>query len=280
LNFRIEKVGLIVNRKKAGAAALARKLHAWLKKRGKVVLADGRDAARRILAQADLIVCLGGDGTILNTADRLRRSVPVVGINLGRLGFLTTVRREETFSELDAILSGSSTVEERIMLEAKLRTAKGTQIFRGLNDVVIDRAGLTRYLHIEVRAGGEDLMSFSGDGVIIATPTGSSAYSLSAGGPFVYPTLDNFVVTPLCAHALLVRPVVLPTEKVIHVALHAAKQEGNATFTIDGQTRKVISPKDHVEITKAPLTFRLIHSSQRSYLSTLAEKFGMLKMRE
>ena len=276
----MDKVGIIINRRKPGATVLAKKIKVWLKKQGKTVFQGSRENVKEIIEKSDLLVCLGGDGTILHVAGNMaKKSIPVVGVNLGGLGFLTGVKGQEVFKELASIFRGSCKIEERILIQARigaLQEAGGDRIFQGLNDVVINREGLTRYLKIRVKAGGEDLMSFWGDGVIVATPTGSTAYSLSAGGPFVYPTLDSFVVTPLCAHALLTRPIVLPTDKKISVTLQGEKGSGRASFTMDGQIKRVISPENRIEISKAPLHFKLIGSSQRSYLATLREKFGMM----
>lgn len=272
----LDTVGLVVNRRKPGAHVLAGKLRGWLTKRGKKVFEGSRSEVKALIKKCEFLVCLGGDGTILNVAGHMtERSIPVLGVNLGGLGFLTGVKGKEVFQELESILAGSFKVEERILLQASLRRGGKSEIFQALNDVVVNREGFTRRLTIQVKAGGEDLMSFAGDGVIVATPTGSTAYSLSAGGPFVYPTLGSFVVTPLCAHALLTRPIVLPTDKRISVAIKSDKEKGHATFTIDGQFKKVIAPRDHIEVSKAPLSFKLIGSSQRSYLETLGEKFGM-----
>ncbi len=279
MNPPIERVGLVINKRKLGASLLAKKLKAWFRKKRKVVFEGSRDNVRSVIQKADLLVCLGGDGTILNVAGHMvQRSIPVLGVNLGGLGFLTGVKGKEVFGELEAILSGSCKIEERILLRVQLRTSKGSQFFQGLNDVVINREGLARYLKVTVKAGGEDLMSFSGDGVIVATPTGSTAYSFSAGGPFIYPTLDSFVVTPICAHALLTRPIVLPTEKKINIAFEVEKGNGKASITVDGQIKRAISSQHYIEIAKAPLHFKLIGSSQRSYLETLREKFGMVQM--
>lgn len=274
----MERVGLVINQKKPGARLLAQSLKIWLKKRGKKVFAGTREQVRSLIRHSDFLVCLGGDGTILNVAHHMElKSIPVLGVNLGGLGFMTGVKGREVFKELEEIFDGACKIEERIMLRARLVTKRRTEMFPALNDAVLNREGLTRYLSIHVKSGGDDLMSFSGDGVIVATPTGSTAYSLSAGGPFVYPTLDSFVVTPLCAHALLARPIVLHTEDVIHISLAAEKDNGQASLTVDGQTKRVVSPKDRIEITKSPVRFKLIGSSQRSYLETLKEKFGMVQ---
>jgi len=272
----VEQIGLIVNRKKKGAAKLAQELKTWLKRRGKKVLSDSR-GLDPILRKADLIVCFGGDGTILNVAGKLKKSTPVLGVNLGNLGFLTGVQGKEVFQELEAIFDGTCRVEERILMKVNLLSlGRKSKSFQALNDAVINREGLSRYVRIEVRAGGEDLMKFSGDGVIVATPTGSTAYSLSAGGPFVYPTLRSFVVTPLSAHSLLTRPIVMRAADQIEVRFRT-EGKGRASLVVDGQIRKVIRPSDSVKITLSPVRLHLVSSSEHSYLETLRGKFGLVE---
>jgi NAD+ kinase len=278
VNFFLEKIGIVVNPNKKGAVALAKDLQSWARKKKKSVRSGTRDRIPDLVRQSDMLICLGGDGTILNVAHFMtEKSVPVLGVNLGGLGFLTGVKAGEVYKELDSILSGTSHIEERLMLRVALTFGRKTEVFQGLNDAVMNRDGLTRYLRVTVKAGGEDLMGFSGDGLIVATPTGSTAYSLSAGGPFVHPTLSDFLVTPLSAHSLLTRPIVLPSEKAITVTLSSDKEMKQASVTVDGQTKRVISSRHKIEITKAPLPFRLIRSSRRSYLETLREKFGMVQ---
>ncbi|HNV85735.1 MAG TPA: NAD(+)/NADH kinase [Candidatus Omnitrophota bacterium] len=275
----MEKIGLIVNPRKEGALKLVRKLKPWLRKRKKTVLEGTSRNFDGILKKADLLVCLGGDGTILHVAGRLTQSIPVLGVNLGRLGFLTSVSAREIFEELAKVFSDQYKIEERTLFRTLLTRSGRTEVFQGLNDAVVHREGLSNYLRIKVTAGGEDVMGFSGDGVIVSTPTGATAYSLSAGGPFLYPTFDGFLVTPLSAHSLLTRPIVLPTEKEIRLIIHIEKQKGRAALTVDGQTRRIISARDEIRIMKAPFRFKLVVSSHRSYLETLREKFGLSSAR-
>jgi len=272
----MKTIGLIVNRRKKGASALAIKLRAWLRKRNKTVLMDS-SGMPALLQKSDMIICFGGDGTILNLAGKLKRSTPILGVNLGGLGFLTHVMSQEVYGELEGIFNDTCVIEERVLMEVKWISGKKSRRFQALNDAVINREGLSRYLRLEVKAGKEDLMRFSGDGVIVATPTGSTAYSLSAGGPFVYPTLKNLVVTPLSAHSLFTRPIVLPADKKICLRFKSNQVGGKASLVIDGQKRQLIQPRDEVQISLAEIRLHLIGSSERSYLKTLREKFGLVE---
>jgi len=271
----MDPIGIVLNPRKVGAQELCSKLRQWLKKKGKTVLTEPSVPIKKILSDSGLLICLGGDGTILHMTHLLAKPVPLLGVNLGRLGFLTIVKPKEIYKELDAIFAHEFRVEERTLFRTYLARGGKTEMLQGLNDAVINREGLSSYLRVHVNAGGEEVMSFSGDGVIIATPTGSTAYSLSAGGPFVYPTFESFLVTPLCAHSLLTRPIVLPTDKEIEVAIHIGKERGHAALTVDGQCRRLIGAKDEIKIVKAPFRAQLVVSSQRTYLQTLHEKFGL-----
>lgn len=275
----MKSIGLVVNTRKASASALEERVVEFLRKRDLKVLSSTRMPVEDVLRSCDLLVCLGGDGTLLYVAMRmLERPCPVLGVNLGSLGFLTDVKETEVFDELKAVLDGKYRVEERLMLRAHVkparRSAGGERRFQALNDVVLSRENLARYLTIEVEASGEPLMRYSGDGVIVATPTGSTAYSLSAGGPLVYPSLDAFVTTPVCAHALLMRPTVLPASRKITVRFSSVRPSDQAALTADGQERVVLAQGDVVEITKSSIPFQLIRSSRRSFLETVREKFG------
>lgn len=272
----MKSIGLVINRSKPGALRLAKTIQTWLKTRKKTVLSDGAIPLRQMLSRVDMVICLGGDGTLLYTAGHLPRQVPVMGVNLGSFGFLTGVKKEEVLQELEDIFRGKLVIEERIMLEAVLLRGKRKKRYQGLNDVVISREGTSSHLRVRVSAGKEALMAYPGDGVIVATPTGSTAYSLSAGGPFVYPTQDCLLVTPLCAHSLLSRPIVLPSEKEIEVRAETDKKGAKAALTVDGQKKHMIGAEDIIRITRSPLRMQLISSSQRSYLETLREKFWMV----
>lgn len=230
-----------------------------------------------VMQDAALVVCLGGDGTLLSAAAHIKTaSVPILGVNLGRLGFITEVKQEEVFEELNTFLSGQSQIEERLMLSctAKSERTKKERRFVALNDIVVSREGLSRILRLDVRIGSEKLTSFAGDGVIVATPTGSTAYSFSAGGAVVHPKLAAIIVTPICPHASALRSIVLAAEERITIRLQdKSANDSKALLTADGQENLEIDDSYTVEITRAATPLRLIKSSKRSYLGTLGENF-------
>ncbi|MDD5085325.1 MAG: NAD(+)/NADH kinase [Candidatus Omnitrophica bacterium] len=274
----MQKIGIVVNKNKPHALELVSSLRSLLESKGKEVEDSLTKPLEELIRGKDLLVCLGGDGTILRVAGIFTSfSVPVLGINVGSLGFLTEVKAKEALDELSSVLGGKYQVEKRLMMRVKIKQQlKGEpQVMQALNDIVINRENLTRYLRIKILADSEPLMDYSGDGVIFSTPTGSTAYSLSAGGPLLYPTLDSFVVTPICAHALLMRPIVLPADKIINIGLTSEKDKEKAVLTVDGQRNVEVSGQDEIVIERSPVSFPLIVSSKRSYLKTLREKFGM-----
>jgi NAD+ kinase len=228
------------------------------------------------LSGSELIICLGGDGTILGVASHMKEhSIPILGVNLGSLGFLTEVKETEVFEELNSYFLGSFSLEERLMIACSARSekAKKERRFVALNDIVVNREGLSRLLHIEVCVAGEKLTSFAGDGVIVATPTGSTAYSLSAGGPIVHPKLDNLIVTPICPHASALRPMVVGGDEKISIRLQNIHEGDKALLTADGQENLEIDDTFNIEITRSSVPLRLVKSSKRSYFATLRENF-------
>jgi len=279
----MRKIGLVINRNKPRAIELSRSVREWLEESKKKVEDNTTKSIEELIKDSDLLICLGGDGTILHLASFfVKKSCPVLGINVGSLGFLSEVKAGEAKDEIGRALKGEYEIEERLMMRVRIKKGKeeGEETMRALNDIVIDREGLTRYLKMNILADEEPLMDYSGDGVIVSTPTGSTAYSLSAGGPLIYPTLDSFVVTPLCAHALLMRPIVLPSEKIVRITLVLEKKEERAVVTADGQRRIEVSGNDEILIERSAVRFPLIVSSHRSYLETLREKFGMSDEKE
>lgn len=272
----MQKIGIVINQNKAGAVELLSKLRAWLEKRDVQVQDTLTRSIDEILQDSLLIICLGGDGTILGVAGHMKeRSIPILGVNLGSLGFLTEVKEGEVFEELNAFFLGSYSVEERLMIACTARSEKEkkTRRFVALNDIVVSREGLSRLVRLEVNVSGEKLTSFSGDGVIIATPTGSTAYSLSAGGAVVHPKLDAIVITPICPHASALRSIVVGGDEKISVRLQGYKHGEKALLTSDGQENLEIDDSYIVEVTRSNTPLRLIKSSKRSYFSTLRENF-------
>ncbi len=220
----------------------------------------------------DLIVVLGGDGTMIATARLLdNRDVPVLGINYGTLGYLTEVRVEEMIPALDAALAGDYRLDRRMMLVAEL-TRGPEQMLRNrvLNDVVISKSALARIIEIETWLDKQFVNCFRADGLIVSTPTGSTAYNLSAGGPIVYPSMDAVVITPICPHTLSNRPLVVPDAAEIELVLKTGKEE--VALTLDGQVGFSMEKDDRVVIRKSRTTFNLIQPSNRNYFEVLRGK--------
>lgn len=272
----MKKVGIVINRNKANATELVPKLRNWLGKRDMTVLDTDGHPLEEVLHDAALVICLGGDGTLLSVADRMKEgTTPILGVNLGGLGFLTEVRQEEIFEELNTFFFGQSQVEERLMLScaAWSEKSKEERRFIALNDMVVSREGLSRILRMEVKVGGEKLTSFAGDGLIVATPTGSTAYSFSAGGAVVHPKLEALIITPICPHASALRSIVVSADERISIRLQNTLGPGRALLTADGQENLEIDDSYSIEITRSSMRLRLVKSSRRSYLATLRENF-------
>jgi len=276
----VKRVGVLTNPTKPNADQVRKDLVEWLQKRGLEIFDTVETPIEKVIAESDVIVCLGGDGTILHLAGFMKeRAVPVLAINIGSLGFLTEVRAEELYDELKLVCSGQYEVEERILLNATVRwegsKSEPERRFQALNDIVVNREGLTRYMTVQLDIGGEHATRFSGDGVIVATPTGSTAYSLSAGGPIVYPSLDNLIVTPICPHASALRPLVVSGNQSIRIRISCNETREKALLTADGQNEVAIDNRSIIDVTKSENRFQLIKSSRRGYFSTLREKFKL-----
>ena len=271
-----KRIGVVVNPRKPNARKWLAELRTWLEKRS-VEVQDTLDSPiEDVMKEASLLVSLGGDGTILRLANHMReRSIPVLAVNVGSLGFLADVKTDEMFDELQAYFLDQIKVEERLMLACSVRNEK-TRIerrFQALNDIVVSREGLTRLLRVRVDISGETLTTFAGDGVIIATPTGSTAYSLSAGGAIVHPRLDALIMTPICPHALALRSIVVRVDERITIAVECDREGERALLTADGQENVEVGEGTVIEVTRSMLPFRLIKSSRRSYIETLRENF-------
>lgn len=282
ISTAIKAVGILINPTKQEAARFGGDLQAWLSKRNIEVLDSAETPIEKICSRADLLICLGGDGTILHVAGKMvDRSIPVLGVNIGGLGFLTEVRAEELYDELKQIFSGRFEVEERMLLSANVSYAESStkanpeRRFQALNDIVINREGLTRYMSVQIDINGERATRFFGDGVVIATPTGSTAYSLSAGGPIVHPSLDTIIVTPICPHASALRPLVISGDQSIRVQITCDDVKEKALLTADGQADVTIDHRSIVDVTRSVNRFQLVKSSKRSYFATLREKFKL-----
>ncbi|MBI2619757.1 MAG: NAD(+)/NADH kinase [Ignavibacteriales bacterium] len=226
---------------------------------------------RKLLAKAEMVIALGGDGTILRTARFVgARAIPILGINLGKLGFLAEVSVEELESCVEDVLNGRYTVEERMMLQA---TSQGLQSpFFALNDVVVDKYGTSRVMHIETYVNKEYLATYSADGIIVSTPTGSTAYSLANGGPIVAPESRAVTINPICPHTLTARPVIIPDDSVVSIRISQASQKVH--LTADGQSEKLFRPPVTFTVKKAPFNAKLVKRLNTSYYDVLRKKLN------
>lgn len=273
----MKTVGIVVNARKTGALELNVKLRAWLEKRDMAVLDSTETPLDEIVTQADFVISLGGDGTMLSIVSHMKnRSVPVLGVNLGSLGFLTEVKQAEVFEELTAYLQQPQ-IDPRVMISctAWSKKLKTERRFLALNDIVVSREGLARILRIDVKISGEKFVSFRGDGVIVSTATGSTAYSLSAGGAVVHPRLEALIITPICPHALSLRPMVVCADEKVTLSCRVESPNEKALLTADGQEKLEIDDSYTVEVSRSSAPFQLIKSSKRSYLETLRENFKL-----
>jgi NAD+ kinase len=272
----IRTVGIVVKEQLPGASDYVSKLTDWLRERGVKGVTE-RDASRdQIPNQVDLVIVLGGDGTLLSMADRIGqagRDIPILGVNFGSLGFLTEIRKEELYPSLEAVLEGKARFDERLMLRAEATRGgrpEGPCIV--LNDVVFTKTALSRMIELSVSVSGSFVTRVKADGLIIASPTGSTAYNLAAGGPIVHPSVDALVLTPIAPHTLSNRPVVIPATTVVEVT-PLIEHEGEHVFvTYDGQSGYALTNSDVVKVQRAPVPLRLVKAPVRTYFEVLREK--------
>jgi NAD+ kinase len=280
----MRRIGIVARRDRAEASEVTRGLVQWLTAQGREVVLDTETA--RVLGlpgvivadrpalpeKVDLIVVLGGDGTLLSVArlvDGL--GVPILGVNLGGLGFLTATTLEALFPTLEAVLRGEYSAEERLVLAAEL--VRGDTLLAehlALNDVVVAKGALGRLIDLDLRADGEPMTAYRADGLIIATPTGSTAYNLSAAGPILFPTMDAVVLTPICSHTLTNRPIVLPASVRLEVTLQTATPD--VVLSVDGQAGPPVGEGDVVRVRQASARIRLIRDPRKSYFEVLRTK--------
>jgi NAD+ kinase len=221
----------------------------------------------------DLAIVVGGDGTMLHVARSLaRHGVPLIGVNLGRLGFLTDISTDKMHEELNRILDGEFETEQRILLEAEVvRGSKVLHSANALNDVVVNKGQLARLIEFETWVDGEFVNSTRADGIIVATPTGSTAYALSAGGPILHPTLPAIVLVPICPHTLSNRPIAVGSDSRIEIVMTSTSQQ-SAHVTLDGQTNFSIQDHDRVRVRRAERAVTLIHPKRRNHYEVLRAK--------
>lgn len=284
----IKRVGIVLKPHQPQALKTICELTIWLGQRG-IQLVGGPQIERErieletgcpvrevepddLAAASDLVLVLGGDGTMIATSRLMGdEEVPVLGVNYGGLGYLTEFRIEELYDALEMILAGNFRLDKRVMLAVELH--RGDEVVtrnRVLNDVVINKSALARIIEIEAYLNRQFVSSFRADGLIVSTPTGSTAYNLSAGGPIIFPSMNGVVITPICPFTLSNRPLVAPDDAVIELLMKTPNEE--AALTLDGQVGFPLTVNDRVFIRKSRTTFNLIQPSNRNYFDVLRDK--------
>ena len=222
----------------------------------------------------DFLLTLGGDGTMLSLARAVGdRNVPILGIHLGELGFLAAVNVDQMFEKLDQVVAGDYLVQPRIVLKSTVCNGGKSSTFFALNDMVIDRGKSHRMLVYELQANNHVIANYKADGLIVSTPTGSTAYSLAAGGPIVVPTMRTMIVTPICPHSLTLRPIVIPDDQVLKISFPSDHDDGIA-LAVDGQICEELGSGSKVEIQAADYTINMIGFPGSNYFRTLRKKMG------
>jgi NAD+ kinase len=276
-------IGIIYKRSFELARLEAEKLENWLKAEGMAVFSEEvsggenldshQDAPSIFPKDMDSLVVLGGDGTLLGAARAVGKyGIPILGVNIGGLGFLTEIPLKRLYPAVEMMLQGRLEVESRLMLETRVLREKAEICkFPVLNDVVINKGALARIIDLDVHINDQFLTTFRSDGLIISTPTGSTAYNLSAGGPILYPTLTNFVVTPICPFSLTNRPIILPDSDTVSIGMRKESEE-KVSLTFDGQVGFDFSYGDRVVINKSENKIKLIKSPDQTYFEILRAK--------
>jgi NAD+ kinase len=284
----VKRVGIVLKPHQPDALKTMCELAAWLAARNIALLggpeierdlitqqtgcAVAEVAPEKLAAQVDLLLVLGGDGTMIGTARLMGATeVPVLGVNYGGLGYLAEFRIEELYAALETILAGNYRLDKRVMLDVELKRGE-EQITRNrvLNDVVINKSALARIIEIEAHLNQQFVNSFRADGLIVSTPTGSTAYNLSAGGPVIFPSMNAVVITPICPFTLSNRPIVVPDDAVIELCLKTELED--VALTLDGQVGFPLKAEDRVLIRKSNTTFNLVQPANRNYFDVLRDK--------
>jgi NAD+ kinase len=282
MNPQIRKIGIIFKKPDARIRSISSDIVPWLKSRGVEVLLDkeladqcppgaGFAAPEDVVRQADMVSVFGGDGTFLYAARLIGSAgIPIIGINLGSLGFLTEVKLDQMHTAFEGLLSGQYRLEERMLLSVEVvRSNNVIARYLALNDAVINKGALARITELEVSVNSQPVMFTRADGLIISTPTGSTAYSLAAGGPIVYPTMNAFVVVPICPHALANRPFVIPDSDAVGVCL---RHGTDVMLTVDGQVGMPLQQQDYINVCRAQSTLKLVLPFGSTFFKLLGEK--------
>jgi NAD+ kinase len=285
---KISRVGIVAKSHLRAAVPHLVDIAAWLSERrieaifesataALMASTDGRRVADKLalVEMVDMVVVLGGDGTLLSMADCIAaagKSIPILGVNFGSLGFLTEVTLPELYPSLETVLAGKARIEERLMLASTVQRPRETiNAYVALNDVVVAKTARSRMIDLSVFVGDEFVTRVKADGIIVATPTGSTAYNLAAGGPIVQPTVDALILTPIAPHTLTNRPLIIPASATVRVQPHMESRD-EVFVTFDGQAGFQLEDGDEISICRAERSLRLIHPSARSYFEVLRLK--------
>ncbi len=277
----MKKIGIICKTGIPEPIEILKELLPWIRQKGYEAFVDNETASvlniegsprSQIPVSADVIIVLGGDGTMLSVARLVgEKGIPILGINMGGLGFLTAVQKDELYDVLGKVFTGECPVEERIMLTACVfRHSECIAEYLVVNDVVVNKGALARIIDLETYIDHNYVATFKADGLIVSTPTGSTAYALSAGGPILYPTLNCVVLAPICPHTLTNRPIVLPDNVVVDIVLRS--QNEDVFLTIDGQVGFSLRQGDTVEVKKSQFKTKLFNPCERDYFQILRNK--------
>jgi NAD+ kinase len=277
----MQRIGIFAKRNQPDAVALALKVERWLTERGVTVLCEDELADKMGVAghpgaaippDCDMLIVLGGDGTLISVAREVGAlEKPILGVNLGSLGFLTEITTQELFPVLERILSGEYQLSDRLMLDVTVtRNCEKIVQHQVLNDVVINKGALARIVDIKVWVNGAYLTTYKADGLIISSPTGSTAYNMAAGGPIIYPSSECLVITPICPHMLTNRPIIVSADAAIRVEV--VFQDDDVVLTADGQVGTSLQAGDIVDILQASSRTRLILSPEKDYFEVLRTK--------
>jgi NAD+ kinase len=282
MNPCIRKVGIILKKQDVRVRNVVGEVIPWLRAHGVEVLLDSASEGQcpveaayappeELARQVDIVIVLGGDGTLLHAARLVgANGVPILGINLGSLGFLTEVKLDEMYTAFENLLAGKYRREERVLLDVEvLRDEQSVGRYRALNDAVINKGALARIIELEICVNTQPVLFSRADGLIVSTPTGSTAYSLAAGGPILYPTLDAFIIAPICPHTLTNRPLVIPDRDEVKVRLHRG---ADVMLTVDGQVGMPLLPGDCLRIRRAQSTLQLVLPFGNTFFNLLREK--------
>lgn len=282
MDSHFQKIGIILKKQDSRVQGILKDLIPWLQSRGLEIHLDQGSVShspagtyleppQEMVRHVDIVSVFGGDGTLLYAARLVGGSgVPILGINLGSLGFLAEVKLEDMHKAFEILLSGNYQLQQRVLLNVEvIRNGQVSAQFLALNDAVINKGALARIIELEVTVNSQPVLFTRADGLILSTPTGSTAYSMSAGGPILYPTLEAFIIAPICPHTLTNRPVVIPDKDTVVVCL---RRGTDAMLTVDGQVGTPLEPMDCIRVCRAQFTLQLVMPFGNTFFKLLREK--------